>query len=67
MNNQSIISQIDIALLDVEMPNTTRQLLIMLREEIPKAKTKEENLQIAYKWFELISTIVNIVSTVQAI
>jgi hypothetical protein len=59
MKNNDIQSQIDMALQNVEMPDGIRQLLIMLREEIPKAKTTEERRQIALKLVEIITTVVS--------
>jgi hypothetical protein len=56
MKNKEIISKIDNALLNVEMNDTIRELLIMFREEIPKAKTKEEKLLIGIKLMETITT-----------
>lgn len=64
--NKKITSQIDNALLNFEMNDVTRELLIKLRDEVPKAKTEEERLQIAFKWIELISTVVTIVSAVHS-
>lgn len=63
MKNIDIEYDIDYALQNIEMPDTIKELLITLREEIPKAKTNEEKLQIAFKWMELISTVATIVST----
>ncbi|SNR56639.1 hypothetical protein [Flavobacterium sp. ov086] len=64
-NNEEIISQIDNALLNVEMNDVTRELLIRLKEEIPKAKTNEEKLQIAFKLMEVITTGVAIATMFQ--
>ncbi|OMQ13398.1 hypothetical protein [[Flexibacter] sp. ATCC 35103] len=64
-SNEEIISQIDNALLNVEMNDVTRELLILLKEEIPKAKTKEEKLQIAFKLLDVITTGVAIASMFQ--
>ncbi|KFF06330.1 hypothetical protein [Flavobacterium reichenbachii] len=63
--NKEIISQIDNALLNVEMNDVTRELFMMLREEIPKAKTKEEKLKIALKLVDAITTVANIASMFQ--
>ncbi|WP_291152272.1 hypothetical protein [Flavobacterium sp. UBA7680] len=63
--NNEIISQIDYALLNVEMNDVSRELFIMLREEIPKAKTNEEKLQIALKLVEAITTVAGIASIFQ--
>jgi uncharacterized membrane-anchored protein len=60
--NKEIISQIDYALLNVEMNDEARELFIILREEIPQAKTKEEKLQIALKLMDAISTVATIAS-----
>ncbi|MBC5837575.1 hypothetical protein [Flavobacterium muglaense] len=54
--NKEITSQIDNALLNVEMNNVTRELLILLKEEIPKAKTKEEQILIGIKLMEAVTT-----------
>ncbi|CAI2767640.1 hypothetical protein [Flavobacterium collinsii] len=61
-SNEEIISQIDNALSNVEMNDVTRELLIMLKGEIPRAKTEEEKLQIAFKLIEVISAGVAIAS-----
>ena len=61
MNKNEIISKIDEALLNVNMPPETRELLISLKCDIPKAKTKEELFNIAIKWGELITKVVILV------
>lgn len=63
--NEEIISQIDYALLNVEMNDEARELFIMLRQEIPQAKTKEDKLQIALKLMDAISTVATIASIFQ--
>lgn len=64
MSNEEIESKIDTALEQVEMPVETRELLILLREEIPKAKSKEDYINIGLKWMELIVNIGGMVATV---
>ncbi|WP_456315674.1 hypothetical protein [Pseudomonas shirazensis] len=64
-NNEEIISQIDNALSNVEMNDITRELLILLKGEIPKAKTKEEKLQIGLKLVDAITAVAGIVSIFQ--
>lgn len=64
MDKKEIKSKIDMALQDVEMPNETRELLILLKGEISKAKSQEEYFQIGLKWFELITKFAHIVTTV---
>lgn len=65
MKNKDIIYQIDYALLNIEMNDEARELFIMLREQIPQAKTKEEKLQIALKLMDVITTGAAIVSMFQ--
>lgn len=63
MSPEEIIAKIDLALCDVEMSPETRKLLIELRNEVPKAKSHEERIQIGFKWFELITKVAHIVTT----
>ena len=65
MNSKELIYKIDYALLNVEMNDETRELFILLRGEIPQAKTNEEKLQIALKLMDVITKGVAIVSMFQ--
>lgn len=62
--NEEIISQIDYALLNVEMNDEARELFILLRGKIPQAKTMEEKLQIGLKLIEAITAAATIVSMI---
>lgn len=63
MTKEEIESKIDEALENVEMPIETRELLILLRAEIPKAKSKQDYINIGLKWFELIVKVGGVVAS----
>lgn len=63
MTKEEIESKIDEALENVEMPIETRELLVLLRGEIPKAKSKQDYINIGLKWFELIVKVSGVVAS----
>ncbi|CCG52172.1 Hypothetical protein KQS_00865 [Flavobacterium indicum GPTSA100-9 = DSM 17447] len=65
MTKKEIILKIDEALLNVDMPPETRELLIELRSEIPRIRTKEEIISLGTKWAEIITKIFIFTSTSQ--
>ena len=63
MTKNEIRLKIDMALAEESMPIETRELLILLRDEIPKAKSKEDYAIIGLKWMELIVNIGAVATT----
>lgn len=62
MTKQELTSKIDEALNNFEMSHEVRELLILLKNEIPKAKSTDECVQLVLKWGELITKAVFIFS-----
>ena len=62
MTKKEIVLKIDEALQNVDMSPETRGLLIELRNEIPHIKTKDEILNLGFKWAEIITKIIILAS-----
>ena len=50
MNTQEYIDKINIALQTIAMPDEVRMLLVELRDDLPLAKTEQEQLEIFRRW-----------------
>lgn len=59
--NKDLINRIEYALQNIAMPEEIRILLTDLKEDVPRAKTAEQKLQIFVRWVDIIMLAADVV------